>query len=480
LQRQGAGATYLNVFHPDIYEFLSTKKENADEKVRVKTLSLGVTVPDKYYELLKTNEPMYLFSPYDVERIYGKPFSYVNVTQLYDEMVSNDEIKKYKINARELEQEISKLQQESGYPYVVNVDVANRENPVYGDIIMSNLCSEILQVQSPSMMNADLSYNQVGRDISCNLGSTNITNMINSPDFGKSIETAVRALSNVSDMTSIDAVPTVEKGNDDYNSIGIGQMGLHTALATNNIHYGSAEALEFTDAYFLALRYHALKASNKLAKEKNKVFFEFEKSQYADGSYLKRKYINKPEFEFEHDNVAELMSNVEIPTIKDWEELNIEIMKYGLYNAYLLATAPTGSISYIQEASSSIHPIVNLVENRQEGNVGVVYYPTPGLNNETMPYFKSAYDTDMRDVIDTYSVAQKHVDQGMSLTLFMQSVIPEGLYEWKDGKSPNMTTRDLNKLRNYAWTKGIKSIYYVRTYTPNGEVGVNECESCLV
>src|SRR5690625_6024918 len=84
-QRNGAGAVYLNVFHPDIYEFLSTKKENADEKIRVKTLSLGLIVPDKYYELLKTNAPMYLFSPYDVERIYGQPFGYVDITENYDE-----------------------------------------------------------------------------------------------------------------------------------------------------------------------------------------------------------------------------------------------------------------------------------------------------------------------------------------------------------------------------------------------------------
>lgn len=88
----------------------------------------------------------------------------------------------------------------------------------------------------------------------------------------------------------------------------------------------------------------------------------------------------------------------------------------------------------------------------------------------------------MRQMIDIYSAAQYHIDQGMSLTLFMRSEIPEGLYEWKDGKTTSMTTRDLNKLRNYAYTKDIKSIYYIRTYTSdNGlEIGVNECESCTV
>lgn len=101
---------------------------------------MGVVVPDKYYELLKTNESMYLFSPYDVEREYGVPFSYVDITKEYDNLVRNERITKYKTNAREMEQEISKLQQESGYPYVVNIDTVNKENPVNGRIIMSNLC----------------------------------------------------------------------------------------------------------------------------------------------------------------------------------------------------------------------------------------------------------------------------------------------------------------------------------------------------
>jgi len=300
-QRNGAGVVYLNVFHPDIYEFLSTKKENADEKVRVKTLSLGLVVPDKYYELLKTNKPMYLFSPYDVEKVYKQPFSYISITEHYDEMVQNENIKKYKISARELEQEISRLQQESGYPYVINIDTANRDNPVNGKIIMSNLCSEILQIQTPSELIEDLSFKKVGQDISCNLGSTNITEMIKSSNFPESVETAIRALTSVSEMTSMPSVPSVEKGNNDYHSIGLGAMGLHTALAVNQIHYGSEESLEFTDAYFRALRFYALKASNKIARERNKSFYEFEKSAYADGSYLKAKYIEQPEFVFKFE-----------------------------------------------------------------------------------------------------------------------------------------------------------------------------------
>lgn len=440
-------------------------------------------MPDKYYELLKTNQPMFLFSPYDVEREYGKPFSYIDITKEYDSLVHNDKIKKYKINARELEGEISKLQQESGYPYIVNIDTANRDNPIHGMITMSNLCSEILQVQKPSKLNPDLSYDEIGMDISCNLGSLNAVNLLESEDFELTVNTSVRALSRVSEITKIEQVPTVKQANDSYHSIGLGMMNLATAFAINKMHYGSPESIELTDALFRTVRFYGLKASNEIARETGIKFFEFEKSKYADGSYLSKKYIDVDEFEFKHESAKNAFKNVKVPTIEDWKQLNEDIMKYGLYNSYIMAVAPNGSIGYVSDASASIHPIVNRIENRQEGKVGSVYYPTPHLSNETLPYLKSAYDIDMRKVVDVYAAAQQHVDQGLSLTLFFRSDYTgfECPYEWKDKNQPKLTTRDLNKIRNYAWTKGIKSIYYIRQFTgSNDRQSINECESCVI
>ncbi len=478
-QRNGAGVAYLNVFHPDIQSFLSTKKENADEKIRIKTLSLGLIVPDKYYELLKANQQMALFSPYDVERIYNKPFSYVDISAEYESLIDNPQIKKTYINARELEQKISKLQQESGYPYIINIDTANKTNPVSGKIIMSNLCSEILQPQTPSILNDDLSYEIVGSDISCNLGSLNIDKLIHSPNFSQSIEIAVRALTTVTDNTSIDEVPSISLGNSLYHTIGLGAMGLHTALAKNKIYYGSNEALEFTEAFFIALNYYSLLASNKIAQERRKVFHDFEKSKYADGSYFDT-YISTP-FVLQSNKVKKIFKHIKLPTVEDWKDLKLSIMKYGLYHRNRLAIAPNGSISYINETSASIHPITQLVEQRQETKVGSIFYPAPYLNEDTLPYYISAYDIDQRKIIDTYAVAQKHIDQGMSLTLFMRSVLPKGLYEWKEEGNELMTTRDLNRLRNYAWTKGIKSLYYVRTFTEDDEISSsNECDACMI
>ncbi len=477
-QRQGAGVVYLNVFHPDILAFLSTKKENADEKIRVKTLSLGVIIPDKFYELARQNKEMYLFSPYSVEREYGVPFSYVDITKEYDRLVNNPNIRKQKIMARDLETEISKLQQESGYPYVINIDTANKANPIDGKIIMSNLCSEILQVQEPSVINNKQEYDVLGTDISCNLGSTHIEQLMKSPDFGHSVKTMVRALTFVTDHSDIDVVPSVQNGNKKAHTIGLGAMGLHTFFAKNKMEYGSPESLEFTDLYFTLLNYWTLYESNQIAKERNISFDGFEDSKYYSGTYFEPYLKQDPVIQYEVNQ--KLFESIFIPSTRDWQNLKENIQKYGLYHQNRLAVAPNGSISYIHDTSASLHPITRLIEERQEKKIGKIYYPASGLSNETLPYYTSAYDMDMRKVIDVYATAQKHIDQGMSLTLFLRSEIPEGLYEWKT-QTQKQTTRDLTILRHYAFNQGIKSIYYVRTFTEDeNEVGSNACESCTI
>lgn len=479
--RDGAGVVYLNVFHPDVVDFLSVRKENADEKVRIKTLSLGLVVPDKYYELVANNENMYLFSPHDVEKEYGTPFSYIDITAEYDNMVNNPNIRKSKIKARELEKEISNLQNESGYPYIINIDTANNANPINGKIVMSNLCTEIFQIMRESIINDDQTYDFLGNDISCNLGSTNVVNLMASPDFGKSVRVMLRALSQVSDDSNIRVVPSVRKGNEMYHSVGLGAMNLHGYFAKNEIMYGSPESIEITDLYFLLLNYWTLVESNNISIETGNKFFEFEKSTYATGEYFD-KYL-ETDYTPKHPKVAELFAHIHIPTQEDWAKLKASVQEYGIYNAYRLATAPTGSISYVNEATASIHPITQRIEERTEGKRGKVYYPAPYLSDKTLPYYQMAYDIDQRRIIDIYATAQKHVDQGLSMTLFMRSELPKDMYEWKaDSEYPTeKTTRDLSNLRNYAWNVDIKSVYYIRTFTDDGEtIGANECESCSI
>jgi ribonucleoside-diphosphate reductase alpha chain len=449
--RQGAGAVYLNAHHPDILRFLDTKRENADEKIRIKTLSLGVVIPDITFELAKNNEDMYLFSPYHVEKVYGVPMSEISITEKYREMVNDKRIHKTKINAREFFQILAEIQFESGYPYMMFEDTVNRANPIKGRINMSNLCSEILQVNTPTVYGEDLSYQQVGKDISCNLGSLNIASAMDSPDFGKTVEMAIRALTAVSDMSNIRSVPSIDQGNKDSHAIGLGQMNLHGYLCRERIYYGSEAGLDFTNIYFYSVAYHAVRASNQLAIERNQRFKGFEDSTYASGSYFD-KYVDEAQadkWQPKTERVRELFSEagIHIPTAQDWAELKASVMQHGLYNQNLQAVPPTGSISYINNSTSSIHPIVSRVEIRKEGKIGRVYYPAAFMTNDNLDYYQDAYEIGPEKIIDTYAEATQHVDQGLSLTLFFRDTA---------------TTRDINKAQIYAWRKGIKTIYYIR------------------
>lgn len=462
--RQGAGAVYLHAHHPDIYRFLDTKRENADEKIRIKTLSLGVVIPDITFELAKKNEDMYLFSPYDVERVYGVPFSDVSVTEKYYEMVDDSRIKKTKISAREFFQTLAEIQFESGYPYIMFEDTVNRANPIAGKITMSNLCSEILQVSTPSLYNEDLTYQTVGKDISCNLGSMNIAKTMDSPNFGASIETAIRALSAVSDMSYINSVPSVAEGNAKSHAIGLGQMNLHGYLARERVHYGSEEGLDFTNIYFYTVLFHALQASNRLAIETGQKFGGFENSKYASGEFFDK--YTEQEWLPETERVRELFAGHHIPTQDDWRELKASVMEHGIYNQNLQAVPPTGSISYINNSTSSIHPVAAKIEIRKEGKIGRVYYPAPYLTNDNLDYYQDAYEIGYEKIIDTYAAATQHVDQGLSLTLFFKDTA---------------TTRDINKAQIYAWRKGIKTLYYIRLRQMALEgTEVEGCVSCAL
>ncbi|WP_215405265.1 class 1b ribonucleoside-diphosphate reductase subunit alpha [Vibrio gigantis] len=462
--RQGAGAVYLNAHHPDIMQFLDTKRENADEKIRIKTLSLGVVIPDITLELAKQNKDMYLFSPHDVERVYGVPFSEISVTEKYHEMVDDPRIRKGKINARGLFQTLAEIQFESGYPYIMFEDTVNQANPIEGRINMSNLCSEILQVNEASSFDDDLNYRHIGRDISCNLGSINIAKALDGGQLSQTVDTAIRALNAVTEMSAINSVPSIRKGNDESHAIGLGQMNLHGFLARERIHYDSPEAIDFTGSYFACILYHCLVASNKLAQETKSVFKGFENSTYSDGSFF-NKYLEQ-DFSPKSEVIKALFERLDIrmPTVSEWEELKQTVMSSGLYNRNLQAIPPTGSISYINDSTASIHPVTAKVEIRKEGKIGRVYFPAPYLNSDNLEYFRDAYAIGPKAIIDVYAAATEHVDQGLSLTLFFDDEV---------------TTRDINKAQIYAWKKKIKTLYYIRMRQKALEgTQVEGCVSC--
>jgi ribonucleoside-diphosphate reductase alpha chain len=458
-QRAGAGAVYLNIFHADIEDFLNTKKLNADDDVRVKTLSMGVVIPNKMIELAKENKDMYVFYPNTVYKAYGIDFADVstNMDYWYDKLVENPDVRKRKVSPRKLFDMIASLQGESGYPYIMFVDNVNKVNPLKLPVKFSNLCTEILQ---PTITSHYADYDkkdqdEIGMDISCNLASGHMGNMIKHNTIKETVFAAMDVMNSVSNKTNISYVPAVAKANRLNRSVGFGIMGHHGYIAENYILFGSEEDIDLIDVFFATINYYSLVHSMEKAKATKQKFYQFETSKYADGTYFDGRGQVLPT----SDKVKELFKDVYIPTNEDWKKLKQDVMTHGLYNSHRLAVAPNGSIAYVMSATPSLTPIKQLIEERTYGN-SKTYFPMPSLDTAAFMY-ESAYRIDNYKVIDVIATAQKHVDQGISFELGITSTI---------------TTKELVRYYLYAHYQGIKTLYYTRTQ----KLKIDECESCVV
>lgn len=457
-QRPGAGAVYLNIFHADVEEFLDCKKINVDEKIRIKSLSIGLILPDKFMELAEKDEVCYLIYPHTVMTEYGKYLDEMDMDEMYDELITNPNIKKKKVNARHLLVRIAQTQKESGYPYIFFKENANRTHPLkgIGSVKFSNLCTEIMQVSEVSDINIYGKEDTIRYGISCNLGSLNIATVMGNRRVKEAVKSAMHALTVVSDVTDIEMVPSIAKANRELHSVGLGAMNLHGYLAKNFIMYESLEALDFANTFFMTVNFYSLEASMEIAKERNKTFKGFDKSEYANGRYFDM-YLEK-DHSPKTDKVKEMFEGIHIPTIEDWQNLKEQVQEHGVYHAYRMAIAPNQSTSYIMNSTASVMPIVDAIEVREYGD-STTYYPMPYLTNDNLFYFKSAYDMDQMKVLKMISVIQRHIDQGVSTILHTDS---------KD------TTRDLAKYYIYAHKLGLKSLYYTRTRKSS----IDECISC--
>ena len=459
-QRAGAGVANLNIFHWDIEEFLSTKKIAGDEKSRLQTLSIGVVVPDKFIELAREGKDMYVFAPHTVFCEYGVHLDDMDIDAVYEELVANPNVRKRKIDPRGLLTNIARTQFESGYPYLMYKSNANHAHALknIGQVKQSNLCQEIMQLQETSTINDYGVEDVIRRDINCNLGSLNIVNVMENKNIAQAVEVAMRALTQVSDLSNIANAPSVAKANRELHAVGLGAMNLHGYLAKNKISYESKEARDFVRTFFMIVNFHSIMASALMAMERDAVFKDFEKSDYASGEYFK-KYL-ETDYSPKTKKVQKLFEGIDIPTPSDWEELMLCVKRNGMYHAYRMAIAPTQSIGYVQNATPSISPIVDIVERRTYGD-STTYYPMPYLSKQNFFFYKSAYEMDMMKMIDLVAEAQEHIDQGISTILYVDS---------------NTSTRELVRYYLYAHHKGLKSLYYTRTKN----LSISECSSCSV
>ncbi|WP_068776907.1 class 1b ribonucleoside-diphosphate reductase subunit alpha [Paenibacillus sp. FJAT-26967] len=460
-QRRGSGAVYYSVFGWDVIEFLDCKKINADEKSRIQTLSIGLIVPQKFYELAEQNQPLHVFAPFSVYKEYGRHLDDMNIDEMYDELLANPKVKKKIVmSARDMLTKIAVIQLESGYPYIMNRSNANRGHALkdIGKVKMSNLCTEIFQLQETTEIGDYGQGDIIRRDISCNLASLNIVNVMETRTIRDSVHAGIEALTSVSDHTTVANAPGVVKANKELHSVGLGAMNLHGYLSKNKIAYESADAKEFARAFFMAINYYSLEKSMEIARDRGITFHDFERSEYAKGTYFAK--YEETDYRPGSEKVKALFNGMPLPSPEDWKALKEQVMKHGLYHAYRLAIAPTQSISYVQNATSSVMPIVDQIETRTYAN-STTYYPMPYLSKDNMFFYKSAYRMDPFKIIDLIAEIQEHVDQGISTVLHVNS---------------DISTRELARNYLYAAKKGLKSLYYTRTK----RLSVEECLSCSV
>lgn len=446
-KRRGSGAAYIHVFHPESRRLMDAKKVNADDKIRLNELSVGLIMPNVFYALAHKDEVFYGFSPYDIQKYYGLKFTDIDFDDYYYVFLKDERIRREAHGkARDFMNRIVTTQMQSGYPYLFNITNANKQHALSrcGRVLMSNLCTEIMQLQEVSVINDYAEEDDIKRDISCNLASLNIANVMASGDIAGSVRTGMDVVTEVSRTSKVPNAPGVMKAAKELHAVGLGAMNLQGYLVSQLISYASKEARDFARTFFMMMNFYSLERSMEIAVEENETFKGFEDSDYADGSYFD-KYLKNDYFP-QTDKVAELFKGIKVPTIADWKELKEKVMKNGLYNAYRLAIAPTQSISYVQNATSSVMPIVDLVEVRTYAN-STTFYPAPFLTKDNQWYYNIAYNMDMKKIIDMVAVIQEHVDQGISTVLF----VPQ-----------DIGTADVASLYIYAALKGLKSLYYTR------------------
>ncbi len=502
--RKGAIAVYIEPWHMDVSDFLDLKKNSGEERRRAMDLFPALWINDLFMKRVQKNERWTLFDPDDVSDlsdVYGEEFE-----RRYEEYEKDPNIAKESILAKELWKKILLNYFESASPFLCFKDNANRANPNghTGMIRSSNLCTEIFQNTEPNLYKTRVKYDDGSEDVFneseivevdggikkeakkitaldtikgktifivdkkveegktavCNLASVNLSKVNTKEDIERCIPIAIRMLDNVIDLNFYPH-EKVKHTNLQTRAIGLGVMGEAQMLAENAIEWGSYDHLSKIDEIMEYISYNAIYASSNLSVEKGK-YPEFEGSNWSKGIFP---------IDLANEKAKALVKRSGLfgSEICDWEQLRKKVKTDGLRNGYLMAIAPTSSISILVGTTQTIEPVYKR-KWFEENLSGLIPVVVPNLSPDTWQYYTPAYEIDQTLLIKAGAIRQKWIDQGQSLNTFITLDKASGKY--------------LNDIYMLAWELGIKSNYYLRSQSPEA-TSVNdiadrsiECEGC--
>jgi len=502
--RKGAIAVYVEPWHIDMRDFLDLKKNSGEERRRAHDLFPALWINDLFMKRVEENATWTLFDPYEageLAELYGEAFE-----KRYIELEADNTLIKEVISAKGLWKEILRSYFETGNPFLAFKDTANRVNPNKhtGVIRSSNLCTEIFQNTAPDSYQIKVTYDdgsvglfdenelvtvdsgmtkpgkkitaldtidgksvwivekekQDGDTAVCNLASVNLSKVNTAEDIARVVPTAIRMLDNVIDLNFY-PLAKVKKTNEKSRAIGLGVMGEAQMLAEQAIEWGSYEHLNKIDAVMEAVSYYAIRSSSDLAIEKG-AYPTFEGSEWSKGIFP----IDKANKE-----ACKLVDRGGLFGYSyDWQALKEKVKSDGMRNGYLMAIAPTSSISILTGTTQAIEPVYKR-KWFEENLSGLIPVVVPNLSPETWQYYTPSYDLDQRLLIKAGAIRQKWIDQGQSLNIFITLDKASGKY--------------LNEIYMDAWKYGLKSTYYLRSQSPEAakdtegiEDRSQECVGC--
>lgn len=499
--RKGAIAVYLEPWHIDVNDFLDIKKNSGEERRRAHDLFPSLWINDLFMKRVQEDAIWSLFDPFqakELSQLHGEAFE-----SRYLEMENDDSFLKERVKAKDLWRKILTSYFETGSPFLCFKDNANRANPNdhNGVIRSSNLCTEIFQNTSPNhylikakfeegdfltfeeneIIKVDSGVEKPAKKITaldsiggrqvfivekekidgatavCNLASVNLSRIHSKEDIDRIVPTAIRALDNVIDLNFY-PLEKVKRTNLKSRSIGLGVMGEAQMLAEQGIAWGSQEHFDKIDEVLEAVSYNAINASSDLASEKG-AYPEFGGSKWSRGI-----------FPMDHAS-ADVLNLVDrgglFASAYEWDDLREKVKKQGMRNGYLMAVAPTSSISILTGTTQAIEPVYKR-KWYEENLSGLIPVVVPNLNPDNWAYYTPAYDLDQTILIKAGAIRQKWIDQGQSLNIFITLDKASGKY--------------LNEIYMLAWKLGLKSTYYLRSQSPEAISDVEdrsmECVGC--